>query len=501
MQRRTLALLSLAFVSGIGLSGSSAGCIVPNPDHCYNNGGDSHCEAQHPDWATAYCTDNSCVTPTPDWCVEALPPDECWYCNGAEGQDCSDVADDTDTDTDTGTDSTDTDTDTSETETMETSDTDTTGPECMSSEECSGDTPLCDGGSCVSCVEAVDATCVGDYPDTPACGASGECVECTLADVTACSGETPTCGYEEACVGCWEHSQCPESACNMSTGACMDPQRVWWVDGAAADGGDGLEATPYDTIQDALANVGEEEEGTIYLVESLYGSSVVVDPTRTIAIVGVGLPSMDVTGTAVTVEGGAVLMMDSVTIEDSATAVRNSGEFWGTRLRILDNSTEGLRADNGEAHLINSFAGGVAAGGPAVNVIAGTVNVRYSTLVTGGGGAPFSCFGVSSQGSTIVNSLIASTSDGDSVVNCADLSVETSALDQDVGGTNTNLMTFDPAWFDAFFGGVFLLTDQAPAELVTAATWNYYDPTTDIDGDPRPTEAGAPDYAGADRLP
>jgi hypothetical protein len=54
------------------------------------------------------------------------------------------------------------------------------------------------------------------------------------------------------------------------------------------------------------------------------------------------------------------------------------------------------------------------------------------------------------------------------------------------------------SWFTGFAGGDFHLSGTHPAALELAATWMTGDPTTDIDGDARPTMDGATDVAGAD---
>ena len=53
-------------------------------------------------------------------------------------------------------------------------------------------------------------------------------------------------------------------------------------------------------------------------------------------------------------------------------------------------------------------------------------------------------------------------------------------------------------WFANWANGDLRLSPTAPAALATAAKWQLGDPTTDIDGDLRPTTDGADDYAGAD---
>ena len=91
----------------------------------------------------------------------------------------------------------------------------------------------------MACVDADTTSCMEDYADTPVCEpATGECVQCTSDNTEACSADTPACDAG-VCVPCDEHDQCPASACDMSSGACMSDADVWWVDSSAAGPGDG----------------------------------------------------------------------------------------------------------------------------------------------------------------------------------------------------------------------------------------------------------------------
>jgi len=57
-------------------------------------------------------------------------------------------------------------------------------------------------------------------------------------------------------------------------------------------------------------------------------------------------------------------------------------------------------------------------------------------------------------------------------------------------------------WFVSYVSGDFSLTTMgaAPGDAIfeSVAQWQSGDPSTDIDGDPRPTVDATPDYAGAD---
>ncbi len=120
----------------------------------------------------------------------------------------------------------------------------------------------------------------------------------------------------------------------------------------------------------------------------------------------------------------------------------------------------------------------------------------YSTVATGIDTAAISCTDPAANVS-IRNSLVVSRSDDDAIVNCGNLEITTSALEDAVPG-NTELGPWtDSSWFTNFNAGDLGL-NQYPPELEGAATWQTGDPSTDIDGDPRPTTDGTPDFAGAD---
>lgn len=94
--------------------------------------------------------------------------------------------------------------------------------QCLMNAQCSGTTPICDGGTCRACT-ASDCTapsvCVTSGPLTGACGA------CNPAATNVCPAATPVCAASTAtCVGCTESAQCAGltggPTCVVSTGRC-----------------------------------------------------------------------------------------------------------------------------------------------------------------------------------------------------------------------------------------------------------------------------------------
>src|SRR5690606_4902631 len=95
-----------------------------------------------------------------------------------------------------------------------------------------------------------------------------------------CTGETPYCNPDtNACEACSFHAHCPDSACNVFTGACLDatPETV-------GPGGDHL------TLTLALASVNDGEEA-VFLVSpntamAPYSEDLQLGGTRVVALLG-----------------------------------------------------------------------------------------------------------------------------------------------------------------------------------------------------------------------
>jgi hypothetical protein len=302
----------------------------------------------------------------------------------------------------------------------------------------------------------------------------------------------------------------------------MDPSRVWWVNQDAADGGDGSEAMPYQEFTDALANVGNGEEGVIYFATpGTHLGGLVVPSGRTIALISKsmngkvqadGVPTIDI-------NQGATVFLGGITINGNSTGVDCAlGEFWITgstitvtgrgintdgcsaviqRSDVVGNSLGGIRVIAGDVGIINSMVAGDVNDQTALDILGGTADVVYSTLVAGFGTAKaLNCAG-GGAGSSIRNSLIVARTDNPEIVGCDQAEIGDNAIEAALAG-NTSLGAMNIAWFPGAAMADFHLGMNVPATISTAATWQTGDPATDIDGDARPTVDGTPDYAGAD---
>jgi len=58
VNRRQIFFMGFGFVAGLSLSVPA--CLITNPDHCINAGGDSYCQAEH-GASQRFCSDNTCA--------------------------------------------------------------------------------------------------------------------------------------------------------------------------------------------------------------------------------------------------------------------------------------------------------------------------------------------------------------------------------------------------------------------------------------------------------
>ena len=494
---RVTAIVSTGFALGIGL----ASC-APQPeealrdDHCANQNGDAWCAERHADGSRPFCARGSCGdTPEHDGCVEARPEDDACYspCGGGLSlpEDASCLDGGTNGGTETGTTG-------SETGIDEGS---TTGPiPCEGNDDCPDSAaPFCEpaSGECVPCegTDDPDMACASLDPSRPVCVESS-CVQCTAEVSSACTGDTPVCDdATNTCVACTDHDECGEAACNLYTGACLPADGVVHV-------GPGQDFT---TLAGAVGSFGPGTEGTIIVHENDYIEAVTVDEQRVLAfLVAAGdQPSWDTPGIATAPQltvGDATVLIDGLTLAgngatSSPGVLVDGGRAWVDRSRITTNAGGAIVAQAGaELTTRNCFLGGDVNDRDAVTVAGATASMLYTTLGSGFGAASaLTCDGGSTV--TIRNSILATRS-SDPELQCGGATVDDSAAEADLGGTNTALGPMSLAWFTDFAGGDFHLS-LVPAALINAGVWRQGDPSVDIDGDLRPDTEDA-DVPGAD---
>lgn len=403
---------------------------------------------------------------------------------------------------------------------------------------CGGLQPYCLDGDCVDC-GALD--CAAVDPGKPVCALEiGLCVEC-LSDGdcinqggSACDLDTLTC---EACI---DHTQCPDSACNLETGACFPKNNVLHVDtggnpptcsdvkpnwGTSA-------AEPLCTLARAMDLLVEGQPTTIKLNGSDTQTLPAVVPPGdyTVAIVPSGALSPNLmpalASPALTVSAGntvfvhSIIFRNSVPISDPLLACDGGptgARLWLNKSLFLSGRTS-IRADDCQVHvhasrITDSNSGGIDMNGtdPA---LAGLSIVN--SFVTANNGTTFGAIRLAgSVGADILYSTIALNKTVGAPIECTggwsgELTIRNSALVDALPHfgpgcmapsviTSLELDEDDPDQLgDVFYYfdyGAFLPT--AKGLLWNVAVWQLGDPPTDVHGQPRPSEPGTKDYAGA----
>lgn len=413
---------------------------------------------------------------------------------------------------------------------------------CDGDDDCGDpDKQFCVDNACVGCdgTAEPDATCAGVDAATPVCDSgSGTCVICTPDNQGLCSGTTPVCdAASNECVGCVAHDDCPQSACNVESGACFLPEYVLYVDSVAqCDIGDGTIAQPFCQITQALDHVGMNDPSLGWTVKVKTGNyiqpALVVPDGSVVAIVGDGGVAKIRSTTAATLQvaGGSKVTLGKLNLASNAedTGLTCSGSqilatdltfslnrqgYVGTdcsaqfdRAVFYKNTSGGLSMfGGGETRVSNSYVsnngsnaesnyGGLLTGqGHALELLYSTVVNNLSEI----GARSLQCLddaGPTTVRNSVIIAFVAPS------ITCADLTIENSAVDEGAVDGDTNipaLMEDAMNWFDPQVGGVYKAKADTPiAEL---AVWKTGDPAADFNGDARPATDGSADYAGADR--
>jgi len=377
---------------------------------------------------------------------------------------------------------------------------------------CPSSAPFCDPLTlaCIGCdgMPEPDDACAGLDSDRPLC-VGGACVACSAANADACGGKL--CDESHACVPCTEHSQCEAGACELLEGTCFpeDAQQLL-VDAAGGAGVEPSVIAAVDAVEDggfavirvrAFGSMGEEH---IY-------DSVIIDGGKTIALLAVPGGPPRITGSespeALRVVGpGTAVYVDDVRLagHENGIGLRViSGLVWLDRTRVTLNRAGGIAVEaNAQLFLRNSIVGGNGSGDidqRGLEVNAARADLLYTTLARNDSGV-IDSIRCSMGGTVQVRNSIAVGRDVDSI-DCEGIDITHSALDETIGGdsdANQNVGAGLSTWFDDVADGDYRLTAIGGAVFTGIAMWQLGDPSEDIDGDPRPTNPGAPDHAGAD---
>lgn len=405
---------------------------------------------------------------------------------------------------------------------------------------CPVDAPYCVMGSCVSCTPSSGATsCQELEPDKPLCHqVAGICVTCLPDQTDHCPHTEPFCDNSFACSGCTEHSQCPDSACDIEHGTCFATSRVFWVDNGNPDcPGAGTQANPYCTIKSALDEIvvpgsAEHElhsEGVVNVVRTAtpYTENVALatGEGKRIALIGVGSPAPMIRDQTHAVNGGrhsiyvsnmslshnlesglrssirGRIWVDDTVITGNAVGVivTNGGRVRMRRVRILGNEGHGVdMTDEGRLYLESSIVGN---NGDALEQTAAlhadtgsSFEVVYSTLASNSGALASSVRCLAEAGGSVRNSIVlGATLD---TIDCASATFHHSFVDTQIEGEGVVVASeYDEGWFVNVGNGIFRPTSGSPFRDVAA--WELGDPLHDLAGAVRPWVPGNPDVAGA----
>ncbi|MGB1275048.1 MAG: hypothetical protein ACPG77_04795 [Nannocystaceae bacterium] len=445
------------------------------------------------------------------------------------------------------------------TETTETTDPSTTiepttieleceGPDGEVDESCDAETPFCVNNECETCAGASDpdASCAGVDPAMGVCDlVDGACVECTADNAAACSDATPACDeLSLECVACTEHSQCPDSACELTTGSCFPADAVLYVDKAfgMCEQSDGSFEAPFCDVALAFAYIGENNEPpapwTVKVIGAgVYTHEVLLTPeSSTIALMADGVAvrirgtSNEADSASIKVTAGSTLYSSHISYdnhEDQNGVGCEGGTLWLSDASVSNNAAYGLFLVDCEAHarrlaVWNNSEGGVYAtglmsethidttyiteNGSPQSLFGGVgstggnaLSLNFVSLINNLGNGTASVHCSNSAGVAIRNSILVGFNQP--TIDCDTLTIDTSATDvgDDLGTGN---LLIEPGASDDWFSPMNALykpeaeIEGMPSPLTDVADWAEGDPRYDYSGQLR--SLGGADFPGAD---
>jgi hypothetical protein len=330
-------------------------------------------------------------------------------------------------------------------------------------------------------------------PATPVC-VTGECVQCTATMPEACSAVSQVCDdATQTCVPCTAHDQCAGgAACNLFTNTCLPADAVFdvlWGNNALTSAYQGFAGS----------------EATFIVHAGAYTDSFTVHAGKVVAFVPYGEDEVTWnngggSSSQLTVSAGSTVLLDRIDLVDGGLnewLLDVQGQAWVDRAEIAPNNGGIWVHDGGELVLRNSLIGG----GPIKErglLVTDTsiADVRYTTVATLNNPA-VQC----SDSATVAihDAIIVSSGGGSSgELLCVPDMLMGTATEAQVGSFAGNAQ-----WFANFAGPGFTSVDLHLAAdginlFQNRAIWHTGDPLTDIDGQPRPTNDGTPDYPGGD---
>lgn len=379
----------------------------------------------------------------------------------------------------------------------------TSGGACSVDQDCDDPlAPVCVSGECLGCdqAETPEAACSTIDPAKPLCGADGACAQCSAADTTACVGETPICDAATSrCMGCTTHEQCPETACDLETGACFsDDCRIYVHPGFGEHQNVGSALDDVAAGESCVIIVEALDEGAELDVEE--PATLEITDDRRIALIGdywVTPSRLHANEEVlVNVASGGVLYIADLRLEQAYynTILVEDGTVHLDRAQVTSYDVA-LRATHPEARvrLRNSTFYG---DNGTLTVEDGAVEATFVSLLSSG--MALSCG--ASAAVTVRNSLLLDFWSDGTAVDCSAAEISYSALGVPYPGEgNQSLGSPQPEWFVTASLDHHLSGDH-PALLEVTARWTTGDPLVDLDGDARPARDGEMTFAGADAI-
>jgi hypothetical protein len=339
--------------------------------------------------------------------------------------------------------------------------------------------------------------------DTPACAPDGSCVQCTPQQPDACTDNTPVCNPSSlSCTPCAFHAQCPASACNIFSGACIDASPI--------------SVGPGETFTDLTAainsiNTGSESEAVILLKQGDYDGPFNTNVTgKIIAILAQnGRPNLSVptvsTSPTLTVNNNTTVLLQGInlTLNGSSLGIDAKGNLALDDVEVRQNDGGGIDAGStADIRVRNTF---IASNGNAdgISLGGGSLELLYSSVHAGS----LSTTNVEAincddgNNITIRNSILFSEGMAATVNNCTNATISFTASDTTSalpGNDNSIFDLTNPGGYFANLGqGNLRLEGPNKDQFQNLAQWLDGDPPGDIDGNPRPSTDMAPDTPGA----
>lgn len=501
----------LARLLVLWLAAAAACVVIPDPDHCANQGGDATCvELELGEFCSSCKRGNR-------GCVEVAPAQDCQPTPVGETSASSAPT-------------------SSSTEPTSGSVSETGLPACDPA--CGVEAPYCLEGQCTTCSDAGgDVFCASSDSANPQCHPTwGTCAACVVDGSPACQPDAQFCDDSYACGGCTEHAQCPASACDLEMGRCMDDAPQLWVDNdneTCAVDPMGTEESPYCTVAEALAVIGAADTTAVIRVASgvAYNEGLVWSDCandRRLAVIGTGafdavlqadpnvvdvrcanvlyLANLRLSNgmtAGIFCQDATVWLDDAMLLDDDVGLDASSCRVHVRRTQILRSTTFGIRTSNNtDLWLASSIVGSGGTDGTtsrAIEATSGMADIRFTTVAGNRGDGKNSLWCAGGIAGSVRNSIFAS--EGGGSVDCPQLTFANTAFDDPdlaMAGTDNVQVLYDASRFVDPSDDDYHLGPAAPMEYLAGGRWDLGDPRRDLDRQPRVAFPGAAESLGAD---